>query len=119
MREIPLKQWPDGTIPPTTVPSGARYRFRLQRALLLVRRYHDDAPVIGAEFEVELADGTVVKGRTDKNGEARIAKFASRPKRVKFGPDARDYRELTEDNPEFRQSLSGDEIDAFVGERLR
>jgi type VI secretion system secreted protein VgrG len=118
VREIPLKQRPDGTIPPATVPSGARYRFRLQRALLLVRRYHDDAPVIGAEFDVELADGSVVKGRTDENGQGRIAKLPSQPKRVRFGPDARDYRELAEDNPEYRHSLGEDELDEFVRERL-
>jgi hypothetical protein len=118
--KIVLQQNPDGSSPAIAVRTGARHVFVLRRPALHVQRlYHDDAPVRGAEFTLELVDGSLIKGRTDDKGEARLTNLVARPKRVQFGPDAREYAPLEEpENPEYQQDMSAADIEALVDARL-
>ncbi len=83
--------------------------------LLIERHYHDDEPVHEAEFEVELFDKTIIKGKLDKQGRARIEGVPPEIARIRFGPDVRPF-ERTDKSPNeaFRETMSEAEIDAMV-----
>lgn len=92
-----------------------------QWSLALERRYHDDEPLRGAEFEVELENGEVVEGKLSSRGEAKLSGLTSRPAKVRFGPDARAYERIDRRrNPELREELSQADAEAMLdayGER--
>jgi uncharacterized Zn-binding protein involved in type VI secretion len=88
--------------------------------LMIERRYHDDEPVEEAEFEVELFDKTIIKGKLDKQGRAKIEGVPPEIARIRFGPDVRPF-ERTDKSPNeaFRETMSEAEIDAMVEERMK
>lgn len=83
--------------------------------LMLEHTYHDDDPVPGAEYEVELRDGTIIKGKLDDEGKARIEGVPPEQARVRFGEDPRPYeRKDKTPNPTFSEDFSDDDADALV-----
>ncbi len=86
-----------------------------QTTLLLEHVYHDDDPVQGAEYEVELRDGTILKGTLDDAGKARIEGVPPEGAKVRFGPDKRGW-ERTEKtpNPTFAEAFSDSDAQALV-----
>jgi uncharacterized Zn-binding protein involved in type VI secretion len=88
--------------------------------LLIERRYHDDEAVQGAEFEVELFDGTIIKGKLDNKGRARIEGVPPEAAKIRFGPDTREFERTDQTrNLQFRESLSQGDIDAMIAERFK
>jgi hypothetical protein len=73
-----------------------------------------------AEFEVELFDKTIIKGKLDKQGRAKIEGVPPEIARIRFGPDVRPF-ERTDKSPNeaFRETMSEAEIDAMVEERMK
>ncbi|HKP98477.1 MAG TPA: hypothetical protein VJ385_22290 [Fibrobacteria bacterium] len=59
--------------------------------LLLQHSYHDDVPVADAEYELDLSNGSTVRGHLDKEGKAEVRGLRSRPIRVRYGADPREY----------------------------
>jgi uncharacterized Zn-binding protein involved in type VI secretion len=87
--------------------------------LILERRYHDGEPVQGAEFEVELRDGTILKGTLDDHGKARIEGVPAERAKVRFGPDKRPWtRKDQTPNPQFKESFTDADADALVAAAL-
>lgn len=87
--------------------------------LLLEHRYHDDEPVQGAEYEVELRDGTIIKGKLDDEGRARIEGVPPERAKVRFGPDKREWeRKEKTPNPQHKESFSDGDADALVSAAL-
>lgn len=83
--------------------------------LLLEHRYHDGEPVQGAEYEVELRDGTIIKGKLDDEGKARIEGVPPERAKVRFGPDKRAWeRKEQTPNPQLKDSFSDDDADALL-----
>ena len=83
--------------------------------LVLEHRYHDDDPVAGAEYEVELRDGTIIKGKLDDRGRARIEGVPAEEARVRFGPDPREWsRKDQTPNPLFKESFADADADALL-----
>lgn len=83
--------------------------------LMLEHRYHDDKPVQGAEYEVELRDGTILKGKLDAAGKARIEGVPPEGAKVRFGPDQREWlRSEKTPNPQFKASFSDLDAQALV-----
>jgi hypothetical protein len=115
--EVILDQNADGTWPSVTLPTGARHRIILRRLRLEIERvYHDDRPVVGAPFTVELADGNKIEGKLDEAGKASV-KLSAPAKRIQFGPDERDWTRVDqEENPDRKDDLG--DVDAFVNERF-
>jgi uncharacterized Zn-binding protein involved in type VI secretion len=86
-----------------------------QTVLVLEHTYHDDDPVQGAEYEVELRDGTIIKGKLDDEGKARIEGVPAERAKVRFGPDKRQWeRKDQTPNPHKKDSFSDDDADALV-----
>lgn len=85
--------------------------------LLLERLYHDNDPVQEAEYEIEMFDGTIVKGKLDKEGRAKIEGVKTEVHKVRFGPDVRPFerKDLTP-NSRFREALGAADIDAMIEE---
>lgn len=83
--------------------------------LLLDHRYHDDTPVAEAEYEVELENGQLVRGRLNKEGRAEIRGLGSKPLRVRYGPDARPYA-IADDsaNPAYIAHFTKADAHAYV-----
>lgn len=87
--------------------------------LSLRRLYHDDTPVQGATFEVEVENERTIVGTLDENGEAKVG-LLGRPKRVRFGPDVRPYeRADPKRNPDYKEQLTQADADALVHRCLR
>jgi len=85
--------------------------------LMLERLYHDNDPVQEAEYEVEMFDGTIIKGKLDKDGRATIEGVQAEVHKVRYGPDAREFtrKDLTP-NSLLRESLGPADIDAMIEE---
>ncbi len=83
--------------------------------LRLNHQYHDDQPVAGAEYEVELEDGTSLHGHLDDSGQAEVRGMRSRPVRVRYGPDANPY-EIVDDgtNPAYITHFTKSDADALA-----
>jgi len=115
--EIALEQDDDGAWPAVTLPTGARHKIILRRPVLEIeRRYHDDKPVHGAPFTVELANGKTIEGKLSAAGEARVP-LPARARRIQFGPDERDWTLVdAQKNPDHQDELG--DVDAFVGARF-
>jgi hypothetical protein len=98
---------------------GHRITFKVP-VLLLSHQYHDDTPVGGAEYEVELEDGTTLSGHLGNNGQAEVRGMRSRPVRVRFGPEPLPY-EIVDDgsNPayiaHFTKTASNQLTEARIG----
>ncbi len=110
---------PDGSLSPVLLETGMSHPLVLPlQTLLLERRYHDDEPLQRAPFEVELDGGRIVKGQLDDRGRARL-RGLGKPVRVRFGPDARDWKRVDEEaNPDYREELSPSDIEALVSRSL-
>lgn len=67
-----LPALPDGELPLDT--------------LYLDHRYHDDQPLAGAEYVVQLADGTQRTGKLDAQGRAVVSNVRPGVAQVSFGP---------------------------------
>ncbi|MEO6098027.1 MAG: hypothetical protein ABIW76_21135 [Fibrobacteria bacterium] len=106
-KQLILEKDGNGKIKPVDAHTGGRYQVELSSPILtLERAYHDDMPVVGAPFELELENGQVVRGNLDKNGQARILNLPSPPKRVRFKPDIRAFTEPpAPDNPEYKDDF--------------
>jgi type VI secretion system secreted protein VgrG len=78
--------------------------------------YHDDAPVVGAPFTANLADGSVRTGNLDGAGYLHLEDVPPGSMQVEFGPDSRSYlRKNKADNQQFMgSSLSDADIDALI-----
>ena len=86
-----------------------------QQRLMLEHRYHDDDPVQGAEYEVELRDGTIIKGKLDDDGRAEIEGVPAEKARVRFGPDKRKWeRKDQAPNPQHKASFGDADADALL-----
>ena len=86
-----------------------------QQRLMLEHRYHDDDPVQGAEYEVELRDGTIIKGKLDDDGKAEIEGVPAEKARVRFGPDKRKWeRKDQAPNPQHKASFGDADADALL-----
>ena len=85
--------------------------------LLLERLYHDNDPVQEAEYEIEMFDGTILKGKLDKEGRATIEGVKAEVHKVRYGPDVRAFerKDLTP-NSLFREALGAADIDAMIEE---
>nr|WP_272091163.1 PAAR domain-containing protein [Nannocystis bainbridge] len=85
------------------------------RVLILDHRYHDDEPVQEAEYEVELHDGTILKGKLDAEGRARIEGVPAERAQVTYGPDVRSWeRKDQTPNPSFAESFADGDADALI-----
>lgn len=83
--------------------------------LLLEHKYHDDEPVQEAEYEVELRDGTIIKGKLDAEGKARIEGVPPERAKVRYGPDVRKWeRKDQTPNPTFKESFADADADAII-----
>ncbi len=72
--------------------TGIEHRITFKPPVLLLNhRYHDDAPVTGAGYEVELEDGRILRGHLDDNGQAEVRGMQSRPLRVRYEPEPLPY----------------------------
>jgi len=81
------------------------------------RLYHDNEPVQQAPFEIELADATIVKGTLDTAGNATVSQLRSTPKRIRFEPDAREFKPVNlVENPEYKTAFAQPDADAIVAE---
>lgn len=83
--------------------------------LLLDHRYHDDIPVEGAEYEIELENGQTLRGHLNDEGKAEIRGMGSRPIRVRYGLDSRPF-EIVDDgtNPAYIAHFTKSESDAIA-----
>ncbi|GEM_PF-966001 len=100
----------------TFLITGMTHRITFKTPMLLLdHRYHDDTPVSGAEYEIELEDGQVLRGHLDDEGKAEIRDMGSRPLRVRYGLDSRPY-EIVDDgtNPSYIAQFSKAESDAMA-----
>ncbi len=83
--------------------------------LLLDYRYHDDVPVAGAEYEVELADGTFLHGRLNDSGMAEVRGMRSPPIRVRYRPNPKPYEIISAgSNPAFSARFTKADADSLV-----
>lgn len=88
--------------------------------LLIERLYHDNEPLPDAEFEVELFDGKIIKGKLDKDGKAKIEGVPPEVHKIRFSPDPRPYeRKDQSENPQFKEALTEADIDAMIEERSK
>ena len=99
---------------PTLQAATGQTHVLMVRALDLDHRYHDDAPVEGAEFTVKFSNGLELSGKLDDQGRARILGAPSGSAEVSYGPDARDYAPVEQKkNPDFKASLSDADVDGL------
>jgi hypothetical protein len=97
--------------PAATTPKEKIVLLRIE----LDHRYHDDEPVHGAAFKVQLADGTVREGTLDNSGHAVIEDVPDGPASVQVGPDARPYALIDQDkSPTYKSTLTSTDIDALI-----
>ena len=84
-------------------------------SLHLSHRYHDDTPVVGAAYEVELENHAVLKGRLNEEGQAEIQGLPAQPIQVRYGPDSRPYAIVNDDgNPAYTAHFTEAEAQAQV-----
>jgi hypothetical protein len=104
---------------PLSLPTGQVHSIVLKRPILQLKHlYHDDGPVQGAAFTVQLANGRQLQGTLDENGEASVP-LPARATKVRFGPDARPWRRKDEaKNPDFLAEFEAEDADAFVAARF-
>ena len=78
--------------------------------------YHDDTPVVGAQFTAKLADGSVRTGSLDGAGYLHLDDVPDGSMIVEMGPDVRGYlRKNNGDNQQFiGSSVSESDIDALI-----
>jgi hypothetical protein len=115
---IPIEYDAAGNPKAVSLATGDEHTVVIQ-SIHLQHLYHDDTPVQGASFVIQLANGTTVEGSLDETGEAEVPITAA-PTQVQFGPDERDWAaDDQEPNPDYRQFASSDEADAFVDARFQ
>jgi hypothetical protein len=100
---------------PVRFVTGKTHRITLKVPVLQLNHlYHDDVPVAGAEFEVELEDGNSIRGHLDDSGQAEVRGMRSRPVRVRYGPDPKPY-EIVDDgtNPAYIAHFTKSDADSL------
>jgi type VI secretion system secreted protein VgrG len=76
--------------------------------------YHDDASVVGSQFEAILGDGSKRTGITDSAGVARLEDIPPGSVKLRFKPDARPYEtRVGNDSPEHRATLAESDFDTL------
>jgi hypothetical protein len=102
---------------PVSLNTGERHVIIIKRPRLeLTRLYHDDRPVQGASFTVELTNGRKVQGKLDAEGNATVA-LPGLPSRVQFGPDRREWVRVDQTkNEDFQDQI---DVDSFVEARFQ
>jgi hypothetical protein len=95
--------------------TGKTHRIKFKVPVLQLNHlYHDDVPVAGAEFEVELEDGTLLRGHLDDSGQAEVHGMFSRPIRVRYGPDPKPYKIVDDGtNPAFIAHFTKSDADSL------
>jgi type VI secretion system secreted protein VgrG len=83
--------------------------------IVIERRYHDDEPLVGAQFETLFADGSKRKGTLDGEGRAMLDDVPPGAAEVSFGPMPGAYRrkDLTP-TPDHKPSPNAGDIDALI-----
>lgn len=106
---------------PARLATGKTHTITFKFPVLqLNHQYHDDVPVAGAEYEVELEDGSVLRGHLDDSGQAEVRGMRSRPVRVRYGPEPKPY-EIVDDgtNPAYIAHFSKTDADALASGSTR
>ncbi|MDQ2999748.1 MAG: hypothetical protein M3Y08_00595 [Fibrobacterota bacterium] len=100
----------------TTFVSGKSHAISLKRPVLHLRHlYHDNRPVAGAAFQVELENGSLIRGHLDEKGEAEVKPLRSRPLKVRYGLDPRPFEIMdTAQNPGYLESFTQKDAEALV-----
>lgn len=115
--EVEIQSDGSGNATPVSLDTGKTHTLVI-RCVHLTHLYHDDRPVQGAAFTIELANGKTIKGRLDDNGKADVP-VLSQPKRVQFGPDRRPLRRVDQrENPDYQDLVTREDIDDFVDDRF-
>jgi hypothetical protein len=106
---------------PALTPAALRRLRDEQRAPIeLERRYHDDEPLQGAPFELELSDGTIITGKLNAQGRAVIPDLPVGQASVTYGPDARPYeRKDKRMNPHYQPEFGDPQIEALLGRYVK
>lgn len=101
--------------------SGKTHQIYFKHPVLHLRHlYHDELPVAGARFEVELENGTLLQGQLDENGEADVKGMRSPPVKVRYGPDPRPYEILdTGTNPGYIAVFTRQEADSLADQMTK
>ena len=100
---------------PAHFVTGKSHKIKFKVPVLqLNHQYHDDVPVAGAEYEVELEDGSILRGHLNDSGQAEVRGMRSRPIRVRYGPDPRPY-EIVDDgsNPAYIAHFTKSDADSL------
>jgi hypothetical protein len=104
----------DVSAPPPEPPLFAEAPPEL-RTIELERRYHDDEPLQGAPFELQLSDGRTVTGKLDKFGRARVEGVSPGVAHVRFGPDERPWEPVDQRvSPAFRENFNEADVRALI-----
>jgi hypothetical protein len=83
--------------------------------LQLNHLYHDDVPVARAEYEVELEDGSIVRGRLSHSGQAELRGLRSRPIRVRYGLDPQPYKIIDDgSNPAYIAHFTQSDVSSLA-----
>ncbi|MBB5019102.1 type VI secretion system secreted protein VgrG, partial [Chitinivorax tropicus] len=101
---------------PLKLPVGQAPKTEMR----LDHRYHDDAPVSGAEYEVELADGSKRTGTLDSKGQAILRDVPMGPATVHYGPSSKPY--VVKDKrpmPKYNAKPSPDDLDKLTDQYLK
>jgi|HubBroStandDraft_5_1064220.scaffolds.fasta_scaffold191387_2 hypothetical protein len=115
--EVEIQSDGDGNATPVSLDTGQTHTLVI-RCVHLTHLYHDDQPVHGAPFTIELANGKTIKGRLDDDGKADVP-VLSQPKRVRFGPDRRPLRRVDQqENPDYQDLVTREDFDDFVDDRF-
>lgn len=84
-------------------------------SITVERHYHDDAPIIGAPFELQFPGGAVIKGTLGSNGKATVNGVPESTAVARFGPDQRAYAPVPQPkNPSFKPTMNPPDFDALV-----
>ena len=100
---------------PFACVTGKIHRITFKGPVLqLNHQYHDDVPLAGAEYEVELENGRILSGHLDDSGQAELRNMGSRPVRVRYGPDPKPY-EIVDDgtNPAYIAHFTKSDADSL------
>jgi type VI secretion system secreted protein VgrG len=83
--------------------------------MVIERRYHDDEPLVGAQFEALFADGSKRTGTLDGEGRATLDDVPSGTAEVSFGPMPGKYqrKDLTP-TPNHKPAPNARDIDALI-----
>ena len=83
--------------------------------MVIERRYHDDEPLVGAQFEALFADGSKRTGTLDGEGRATLDDVPPGAAEVSFGPMPGAYRrkDLTP-TPDHKPAPNARDIDALI-----